>query len=1134
MIKLSFLLFISGILSFNGVNAFTNEKEEKCLEMAFPAAVSPYTEPHYMTGITTSKGTYTQKGTTYDPINVGTTWDNYRGSKVKVGVIDTGLKTTHQDFNGTNISSHSYDCYNNTSTITDATGVAGAGHGTDSAAVIAAAINGVGGVGLSPNVELYIYRSVNAQNGFPPATINKALRRAIDDHVDIINMSIQGYDAAYSYSYVEDYDGNVYSGKTTSSMTKSSLQSLITEAHNAGITIVGAAGNYNITGTEYPAANDYVIGVGATSLTDPDKKAGLSNYGSYVDVCAPGYVVVPSISSDSSYQLWWGTSFSAPLVTGAIALYKSKYPSATPDEIEARLKATCDPLSYEGSGSGRINVTNFLNNGPAETWVDATNMTLPASFEVVKGYTSKINPTFTPSNTTRQTCYWSSNKTNVATVDCYGNVTGISAGSATITATSIDGGFISSCTVTVREPIPVTGVNITESSVSIEKDSTHQLVWEITPSNASNQNVAFFSGNDEIATVDEDGLITAVGKGTTTISILTEDGNFDDSCEVTVTSDEPEIHNYTIGWGTASGTAGTYSNFSATSGSVTNILSFSSQQNNAQTAPAVSSSQLRLYYASGGNGGSVTITPAEKVTITGFDIKSDTNPSVKYFVDGGSSSTSTASGVSSNYHYVVDDIRASSSLKIQNGNTSNTQLRIYTIAFTYEVEDTSDKIINSLSASYTGGDIYQGGSLSKDDVSVTATFTKPSKYSSEAIPSSDFSLSGFSSVTPGTKEVTVTYTGELNTSSTPMTTTFNVTVKEDTITSVVASDSKLYHPGDSIIKSDITVTITYQSGNQTTTTDFTFGNDGYVFTYQDAPSGGTQGNKQFSITFNNETYNFTVKVSRVAPTNPVGVSDRITRETTGVNDGSSTYTNWSNKSVSSNAKYAGTSAGGNNSIQIRSSSNSGIVSTTSGGRLAKVVVEWQSSTSGGRTLNVYGKNTAYSSASDLFSTNTQGTLIGTIVKGTSTELSITDDYTYIGLRSSSGAMYLTSVTVYYVGDENLDNVCNYIMYQDTNGQCTSKFSEAVNRLNTMSKADKDSFWTPSTYKTNKAKERIMAWADYLGKELTYTDGKYVVNGSRTINLLPQDKGIITALIVLSIASITLVGGYLLFKRKKKQ
>ena len=69
------------------------------------------------------------------------------------------------------------------------------------------------------------------------------------------------------------------------------------------------------------------------------------------------------------------------------------------------------------------------------------------------------------------------------------------------------------------------------------------------------------------------------------------------------------------------------------------------------------------------------------------------------------------------------------------------------------------------------------------------------------------------------------------------------------------------------------------------------------------------------------------------------------------------------------------------------------------------------STVNGRTLNVYGKNTAYSAATDLYSTSTQGTKLGTIVKGTSTEFTITGDYTYIGVRSNSDAMYLTSISI---------------------------------------------------------------------------------------------------------------------------
>lgn len=141
------------------------------------------------------------------------------------------------------------------------------------------------------------------------------------------------------------------------------------------------------------------------------------------------------------------------------------------------------------------------------------------------------------------------------------------------------------------------------------------------------------------------------------------------------------------------------------------------------------------------------------------------------------------------------------------------------------------------------------------------------------------------------------------------------------------------------------------------------------------------------------------------------VVDVLDRAFTGVSG--TTYTSWSGvESTSSSAVYAGNSAGGNSSIQLRSTnSNSGIVSTTSGGHAKKVVLEWNSSTSQGRTLNIYGSNTQYSAATDLYKTETQGTLLGTIVCGTSTELKIDGDYKYIGLRSNSGAMYLTKVEI---------------------------------------------------------------------------------------------------------------------------
>lgn len=139
------------------------------------------------------------------------------------------------------------------------------------------------------------------------------------------------------------------------------------------------------------------------------------------------------------------------------------------------------------------------------------------------------------------------------------------------------------------------------------------------------------------------------------------------------------------------------------------------------------------------------------------------------------------------------------------------------------------------------------------------------------------------------------------------------------------------------------------------------------------------------------------------------VTDVLNRGLTGITG--TTYTAWSGKKSNSDAVYAGQSAGGNGAIQLRSNnSNSGIVTTTSGGTLAKVTVVWNSSTDAGRTLNVYGKNTAYSDATDLYGDGA-GTLLGTIVNGTSTQLIISGNYSYIGLRSASGAMYLDEIDI---------------------------------------------------------------------------------------------------------------------------
>ena len=125
------------------------------------------------------------------------------------------------------------------------------------------------------------------------------------------------------------------------------------------------------------------------------------------------------------------------------------------------------------------------------------------------------------------------------------------------------------------------------------------------------------------------------------------------------------------------------------------------------------------------------------------------------------------------------------------------------------------------------------------------------------------------------------------------------------------------------------------------------------------------------------------------------------------------YTDFSNVTVTSSAVYAGNSAKSDaGAIQLRSKkNNSGIVTTASAGTVRKITVVWDDATASGRTIDVYGKSTAYSSDTDLFgSADVQGVLIGSIAKGKS-ELVVEGDYQFIGIRSNFGAIYVTSISV---------------------------------------------------------------------------------------------------------------------------
>lgn len=125
------------------------------------------------------------------------------------------------------------------------------------------------------------------------------------------------------------------------------------------------------------------------------------------------------------------------------------------------------------------------------------------------------------------------------------------------------------------------------------------------------------------------------------------------------------------------------------------------------------------------------------------------------------------------------------------------------------------------------------------------------------------------------------------------------------------------------------------------------------------------------------------------------------------------YKDFSGVTKTSGAVYAGNSANKNGSIQLRSDkSNSGIVATTSGGRISQIIITWDNSTANARQIDVYGNTNPYTSAAELYETSgntNQGELIGSLTKGETT-LTIEGNYPYVGIRSNDGALYIKDIT----------------------------------------------------------------------------------------------------------------------------
>jgi len=191
-------------------------------------------------------------------------------------------------------------------------------------------------------------------------------------------------------------------------------------------------------------------------------------------------------------------------------------------------------------------ITNISNISEQSSMSSMTTKTIRPTKITLNKKSTSINvgssETLTPTTATNQNVTWKSSNTKIATVDSSGLITGIKAGKANITVTTIDGKKKATCKVTIKTApiVKVTGISLDKSSMTINVGDTETLIPTITPDNATSQNITWESSNEEIAIVDSEGNITGLKSGNATITSITKDGNKKATCEITVVAVEDD------------------------------------------------------------------------------------------------------------------------------------------------------------------------------------------------------------------------------------------------------------------------------------------------------------------------------------------------------------------------------------------------------------------------------------------------------------------------------------------------------------------------------------------------------------------------------------------------------------------
>ena len=254
-------------------------------------------------------------------------WNKADGGGVRVGVVDSGIAAGHPDIRGKVFAQQ--DFVNGDGRAEDRVG-----HGTHISGTIAARTNnGRGVAGGCPRCTL-LAAKVFDQSGAYDSDIVQGINWSVNRGAKVVNLSL--------------------GGPGSSAILKRSID----RAWSRGAVVVAAVGNESTSRPSYPAAYGRVIAVAATTKTD--RRADFSNYGSWVDVAAPGVKIVSTVPG--GYANYDGTSMAAPHVSALAGLLADR--GFSKKRIRSRIQSTAVDLGPRGRdpyyGYGRINAVQAV------------------------------------------------------------------------------------------------------------------------------------------------------------------------------------------------------------------------------------------------------------------------------------------------------------------------------------------------------------------------------------------------------------------------------------------------------------------------------------------------------------------------------------------------------------------------------------------------------------------------------------------------------------------------------------------------------------------------------------------------------------------------------------------------------